>query len=246
MFTFFAKKNFLVDHLEGFVDIHNHILPGIDDGAGTVEDSMEIIDAFSEFGVNRFIATPHVIDNYYPNTKETIINSLSLLNNGLKMKNAEHITVEASAEYMIDANFETILEEKAVLPIKENYLLVEMSYLQPSINFEESINQIALNRYFPILAHPERYIYLQKKLKKYAEYKKKGILFQLNLLSLSEFYGKEVQQTAIKLLEEELINYVASDIHNLAQIATLKEIKISDKVFEKLLPLIENTIYDFY
>lgn len=246
MFTFFSKKKFLVDYLEGFVDIHNHILPGIDDGARTIEDSIAIIKAFAEFGVSRFIATPHIMYDYYPNNLKTITNSLSILNLELGKQSSADVSIEAAAEHMIDSNFGLLLEQKEVMPLKKNYLLIEMSYLQPSINFEESIQQIAANRFFAILAHPERYIYLQKRAKKYESYKKKGILFQLNLLSLSEYYRKDVQQTAFKLLTEGLIDYVASDVHSLAQIEKLREIKISNKVLNKLFPLIENTIYDFY
>ena len=97
MFSFFSKKHFLIDHLEGFIDIHNHILPGIDDGAKTVEDSIELIKGFNEFGVKDFICTPHIMENYYPNNPSTIQSSLSLLKNALKMNNLEHINIEAAA-----------------------------------------------------------------------------------------------------------------------------------------------------
>ena len=246
MFTFFAKKNFLVDHLGGFVDIHNHILPGIDDGAKNVEDSIEIIKELSSFGIKRFVATPHIMHDYYPNNPGTIAGALNTLRVALLERGIADIVIEAAAEHMIDSNFESILERKEVMPLKHDYLLIEMSYLQPSINFEESVKKINSNGFFAILAHPERYIYLQKMTKNYNEYKKKGIRFQLNLLSLGEYYGKEVQQTTFKLLNEGLIDYLASDIHNLTQAQTLKEMKISDKILNKLLPTIEATIYDFY
>lgn len=246
MLTFFSKKKFLIDYLENFVDIHSHILPGIDDGARTVEDSIGLIRAFGDFGVNRFIATPHIMQDYYPNNPKTILASLSIVNHELAARGLDHVSLVAAAEHMIDSNFGLLLEQSEVMPLKKNYLLIEMSYLQPSINFEESIRQIASNRFFAILAHPERYIYLQKRTKKYEIYKKKGILFQLNLLSLSEYYGKSVRQTAFKLLDEGFIDYVASDVHNLAQVEKLKEIRISNKLLNKLFPLIENTIYDFY
>ena len=139
MFQIFNKKVFLVDLLDGFVDMHNHILPGIDDGAKNVEESISLIKGFGDFGVTTFIATPHIMYNYYPNTSTTINEALSALKEELKNTGLTHIEIEASAEHMIDSNFETMLAEREVVPMKKNYLLVEMSYLQSSINFSASI-----------------------------------------------------------------------------------------------------------
>lgn len=245
MFSFFTKKEFLIDHLEGIVDIHNHILPGIDDGAKTVEQSIEIINGFSQFGVKDFIATPHIMHNYYPNNPETINNSLLLLKNELLEINMKDISIRASAEHMIDDNFESILENGKIMPLGDNFLLVEMSYLQASINFDEAIQKISHQGYFPILAHPERYLYLHDNYIKHKEYKKRGVLYQLNLLSLSKYYGKEVQQMAIKLLEADLIDFVGSDVHNINQLNSLKEVQVTNKMANILKPIIKTTNYSF-
>ncbi len=246
MFHIFTKKRFLADYLENFVDIHNHILPGIDDGAKTVADSLSLIQGFSELGIHRFVATPHIMHNFYDNTPTTIVNSLHELKNELLKNDLTDVSIEASAEHMIDANFENILENDEVMPLRRNYLLIEMSYLQPSLNFNDAVQQIAAKRYFPIFAHPERYMYLHNHMKSYREYKKQGIQFQLNLLSLSEFYGRDVRKTALKLVNEGLIDFVASDVHNLNQLKHLKEVAISDGLLKSILPLIERTIYEFY
>ena len=246
MFHFFNKKKFLVDYLDGFIDIHNHILPGIDDGAKTVDDSIALIRSFSEFGVKHFVATPHIMSNYYPNTRETIGASLTELKNALLQNGLKDVSVEASAEHMIDDNFENLLENEGIMPLKKDYLLVEMSYLQPPINFEEAIIKTASKRFFPILAHPERYGFLHHRKKRYQEYKDNGILFQMNLLSLSEYYGKEVPKVAVELLENGLIDFVASDVHNMTQLNALKKLTLSKKMIEQLLPLINNTIQTFY
>jgi len=245
MFHIFNKKRFLVDLLDGFVDMHNHILPGIDDGAKTHEDSIELIKGFGDFGVKRFIATPHIMHNYYPNTPVTINESLALLKKIVDQEGLIDIEIEAAAEHMIDANFETILEEGSVMPMKKNYLLIEMSYLQSSINFSSSLKKITEERFFSILAHPERYVFMHGKLGKHIKYKKKGMLYQMNILSLSEFYGKEVQKMALKLLEENLYDFVGSDVHNIHQLNYLKEMKIGKKLSEVLPSLIEKTIYNF-
>lgn len=246
MFEFFSKKKFLIDYLESFVDMHNHILPGIDDGAKTVGESIELIKSFSEFGVNNFIGTPHIMDNYYLNTSRTIHTSLEELKKGLFENDLKHISFDVAAEHMIDSNFENLLDKGEMMPLRKNYLLVEMSYLQPSINFEEAIQKIASKRFFPILAHPERYNFLQLKSSKFQNYKKKGILFQMNLLSLSEYYGKDVQKKALHLLDEGLIDFAASDVHNMNQLKCLKEIKLSNSQLKLVHPIIDRTIQSFY
>mgnify|MGYP003650337578 FL=1 len=245
MFYFFQKKKFLVDSLENFIDIHNHILPGIDDGAKTVEDSINLIKGFSDIGVKKFIATPHIMHNYYPNDYETIHAAHGQLQNKLFSEDIKDITLNVAAEHMIDSNFEILLEKDSVMAMNKHYLLVEMSYLQPSINFKDAIHKIAEHSYFPILAHPERYVYLHNNFAKYKKYKKQGILFQMNLLSLSDYYGKDVQKMAVRLIDEGLIDFVASDIHNLQQLTMLQNMKITDKCLTQLLPLIENTSINF-
>lgn len=245
MFSFFTKKEFLVDHLEGFVDVHNHILPGIDDGAKNVEESIELLKGFAEFGVQDFICTPHIMDNYYPNTPTFIGESLSQLKNGLKMNDLKGFNIQAAAEHMIDAKFETILDENNVMPLDKKYLLVEMSYLQASLNFNTAVEKIAKKNYYPILAHPERYAYLHSSFSKYTSYKRKGILFQLNMLSLGAYYGKHIQKMAFKLLEENLIDFIATDVHNKGQLNYLKNLTVTNKILDKIKPLAEKTCYNF-
>ena len=245
MFHFFARKKFLIDYLDGFVDIHNHILPGIDDGAKTVEESIELINGFSQFGVKDFIATPHIMHNYYPNNPETINNSLLLLKNELLEQHMKDISIRAAAEHMIDDNFEAILERAEIMPLGDQCLLVEMSYLQASINFDEAVDKIMKYGFFPILAHPERYLYLHNNFKKHREYKKYGLRYQLNLLSLSQYYGKEVQQMAFKLLDKGMIDFIGSDIHNMNQLQSLKKIQLSRKNIDVLKPIIGDTTYSF-
>ncbi len=246
MISIFNKKKYLVDLLKDSVDIHNHILPGIDDGAQTINDSIDLIKGFLEIGVSNFIATPHIMHNYHNNTPETISKALQVLKEELIKSKIYNVHIAASAEHMIDDNFEAILLADKVMPMRNEYLLVEMSYLQPPINFDESVTAIAYKRYFQILAHPERYNFLHARPKKYLEYKRRGILFQLNALSLGDFYGKEVQKMAYKLLEEEFIDFMGSDVHNMNQLNALKEVTITTKTKEQLVPIITRTIENFY
>ena len=246
MLQFFAKRKYLVDYLNNFVDIHNHILPGIDDGAKTVEDSIALIKGFGEFGVCRFIATPHIMHNYYDNDVSSINSSLDQLRNVLLEKDFKNVSIEAAAEHMIDDNFEVLLSENRVMAMRREYLLVEMSYLQSSLNFDDAISKTMKHGLFPILAHPERYAYLHRDFKKYEKYKKEGILFQLNLLSLGDYYSPEVRKTAQWLLQNGHIDFVASDAHHMHHIERLKEIQLTEKQIDLLLPVIESTIETFY
>ena len=247
MFSFFQKKEYLVDHLHGLVDIHNHILPGIDDGAKTVDDSLELLKGFSEFGMTNFICTPHIMHNHYDNTPNTINKAYDKLSRELDKNGLKDTKIQCAAEHMIDDNFENILENEKTMPLQNDFLLVEMSFLQPSLNFDVSIEKIAQHRYFPILAHPERYMYYHGKYGKYPSMKTKGILFQLNLLSLTtDSYGPEVVKVADKLLEDDLIDFVGTDVHNKRQLGLLKEIKVSKKLLTRLYPVIERTIQSFY
>ena len=246
MFHIFSKKKFLVDYLQNFVDIHNHILPGIDDGAKNVKESIELIRGFRELGITNLVATPHIMNNLYPNTRATIISSLDKLTNELLGNNLKDISIEVAAEHMIDDNFEKILEKGEVMPIRKQYLLVEMSYLQASINFDDAIQSIMKKGFFPILAHPERYGYWHTNKANYSKYKKEGVQYQLNLLSLSDYYGPEVHRMALYLLDHGHFDYIASDIHRLDQLEALKEIKIKAYLLESIIPIINNTLRKFY
>lgn len=247
MFHFFQKKYFLADYLHGLVDIHNHILPGIDDGAKNVKESINLLNGFSELGITTFVCTPHIMHNHYDNTPNTIHAAHKLLEEEMTAQKISSISLEPAAEYMVDDNFENLMEREQVMTLKKEYLLIEMSYLQPSLNFDEAIDKIATRNYFPIFAHPERYMYFHGKYKSYPSLKRQGILFQMNLQSLSPHaYGKDVQKVAMKLLSDGLIDYVGSDVHNMRQLSLIKETKISRSNLNLLLPIIENTIQTFY
>tara|TARA_R110002050_G_scaffold296426_1_gene456420 strand:- start:74597 stop:75346 length:750 start_codon:yes stop_codon:yes gene_type:complete len=242
MISFFTKKYFLKDLLEDFVDIHNHILPGIDDGAKTVEDSLNLIKKLKDLGVKEFIPTPHIMQDFYPNTDESIGNAYQQLLENLNTKILGSITINPAAEYMLDNNFEELLEKENLFTLKRNYVLVEMSYFQPPINLENLIFKIKDKGYIPVLAHPERYSFYHNNLDYYTRLKQLGCLFQLNLLSLGEYYGKSVQKTANYLINENLINFVGSDTHNETHIEKLSNLILSKKQHLLFLPkVIKNT-----
>ena len=245
MFDFFVKKKFLVDYLDGFTDIHNHILPGIDDGAKTVDESLGLIKGMGEIGISNFICTPHIMENYYANNAGTIQTALGLVQDALKTNGLPHVHITAAAEHMIDSGFELLVDSNGLMPIAKQYVLVEMSYLQASLNFEEAIEKLSDKGLYPIFAHPERYAYLHHDRNDYTRMKDLGLLFQLNILSLSSYYGKDVHKKALALLDTNLIDFVASDIHNQNHLKHLKNIQISQRLLDKVIPIIARTNYNF-
>lgn len=235
------RKKYLVDYLDGFTDIHNHLLPGIDDGVHNTDHALYIINRLSDYGITSFIATPHIMADVYPNNSETITAALDILKKELIRKKLNHIKIKAAAEYMIDSNFEKLLEKNKLLTLTENYLLIELSYFQPPINLENVIIKIISLGYIPILAHPERYNFYHHKLNQYHELKKLGCLFQLNALSLTNYYGKSTYKTAKYLLKNKLIDYLGSDIHHAYHARELTETIISKNTYELLVGVIDKT-----
>ncbi|NJW53412.1 tyrosine-protein phosphatase [Salinimicrobium oceani] len=241
MFNFFHKKYFLKDYLEGYIDIHNHVLPGIDDGAADVEASVELINRFKSLGISKLIATPHVMNDYYPNTSSSIRQAHHHLQQLLKDKNIQ-IEIKPAAEYMMDQAFLDLLEREDLLCLKDNMVLVEMSYFQPPINLNEILFKLQTAQYRTVLAHPERYAYFHSKsLNKYSDLKSRGCLFQLNLLSLVGHYGRNMQEIAYRLLEEGMIDFLGTDTHQLRHLEKLSTASFRKKDLELILPVIQNT-----
>ena len=234
MFSFFRKNIYLVDLIEGITDFHNHILPGIDDGAKNVEESIQLINEFKNIGINKFVATPHVIGEYYPNNPNTISKAYKSIEEHLD----SDVKMNYAAEYMMDQYFIESIEKQEILPVTKNMVLVEMSYFQPPINLKEILFKLQNNSFSPILAHPERYAYWHSKdLRKYKSVKSRGCKFQLNMLSLSDHYGIGIQKIAYQLLENNMIDFISSDAHKISHIEKIKKIKIPNK-YRQLLDMV--------
>jgi len=233
---FFSKKNFLVDSLEGLIDIHNHILPAIDDGSQNIETSLEMIKLYKELGFKGCVATPHTMEDYYGNNIEGIINSYNQFK-----KNEPDFVIKAASEYMMDGNFENLIEKDELLFIKDRILLTEFSYFQKPHYVNEIVFNMSNKNITPILAHPERYRYI-KNIEEYKDLNDRGFEFQLNLLSLSGHYGKDALSKTKLLLENELIQYVGTDAHKPEHLSKIKEIQISKKISTNLKPVILNTM----
>ncbi|MCF4102685.1 histidinol phosphatase [Gillisia sp. M10.2A] len=243
MLSIFQKKEFLIDHLSGITDIHNHILPGIDDGAANVNETIGLLEKFNNHGINKFIATPHVMNDYYPNTPDSINAALDTVKESLLSKSdLADSQISVGAEYMMDQSFLDLLEKGELLTLKDNLVLVEMSYFQAPINLNEILFTLQTKGYKPVLAHPERYAYFHNKdLRKYEDLKSRGCHFQVNALSLSSHYGTSMQQIAYKLIEQGMIDFIGSDTHRIQHIEKLSSIQLKKKQLLAISKIVEKT-----
>lgn len=212
---FFSKpKPTLADLIpDNYVDIHSHLLPGIDDGAKDNDDTLGLIKSLRSYGFVQFITTPHVLTGVWNNTREGI-KETEATTLGVLQQNKVDIPFKAAAEYLMDDVFLRLLQNEPLLTLKDNYVLVEMSYLNPPLQLYDIIYELQLKDYKPILAHPERYLFYHGKMDDYKKLKKAGCLFQINLLSVTGYYGKGVLMAAKELLDAEMIDFSGSDVHH--------------------------------
>lgn len=227
--------------------MHNHILPGIDDGAANLEESLNLIRKFYSLGVKNFIATPHIMNDYYPNTPQTINNALNEVTQALSSEpELKDVQISAAAEYMMDQTFLDLFQAEELLCLKDNYVLVEMSYFQAPINLQEILFQLQTKGYRPVLAHPERYAFFHSKdLAKYSDLKSRGCLMQANALSFSGHYGSRMQETVFRLLENEMIDFISSDAHREQHLEKLEKVTLQQKHLPHIQKAVDKTRQTF-
>ncbi|EJF99554.1 MULTISPECIES: tyrosine-protein phosphatase [Flavobacterium] len=239
MLSFLKSKPALKELLDGsFVDIHSHILPGIDDGAKNMTKSIELVSALQKLGVSQMVTTPHINHYVWNNSPEIIQSKLKETQKTLE-ENKIKMPVQAAAEYFIDSWFENHFKEEKLLTLKDNYVLVEMSYLNAPLNIYKTIFEIQVAGYIPVLAHPERYVFYHNRFSEYEKLKNAGCVFQLNLLSTVEYYGSQIAKTADDLLAKGMYNFCGTDVHHKKHIAAFDD-KIKIKNIEPLKEVIKN------
>jgi tyrosine-protein phosphatase YwqE len=193
-------------------DIHSHFIPGIDDGSPDLETSILLIKKMQELGYKKVITSPHVMSDFYKNTPEIILEGLADVRAELKRQNI-NMKIEAAAEYYIDFDFEQKIGKEKFLTFGDNYILVELSFMQAPQNLFDIIFKLQLEGYKVVLAHPERYEYYVKK--DYEELAARGVLLQINLLSLIGYYSPQIQQKTKELIAENQVSFVGTDCHNM-------------------------------
>ena len=193
-------------------DIHSHFIPGIDDGAPDMEASITLIKKMQELGFSKVITSPHVMSDFYQNSSETILNGLADVRAELKVQNI-NMEIEAAAEYYIDYEFEQKIGKEKFLTFGDNYILVELSFMEAPRNLFDIIFKLQLEGYKVVLAHPERYNYYS--IKDYEELISRGVLLQINLLSLIAYYSPQIKKKTEALINSGMVSLVGTDCHNM-------------------------------
>ena len=215
MLKWFSKKEEECNPLDFSVlktDIHSHFIPGIDDGASDMETSITLIKKMQELGFSKVITSPHVMSDFYQNSSETILNGLNDVRAELKVQNI-NMEIEAAAEYYIDYEFEQKIGKEKFLTFGDNYILVELSFMEAPRSLFDIIFKLQLEGYKVVLAHPERYNYYS--IKDYEELISRGVLLQINLLSLIGYYSPQIKKKTEALIKAGAVSLVGTDCHNM-------------------------------
>ena len=230
MFSIFKKKKSggeKIDYSLIGADMHSHLLPGIDDGAEDLETSVELIRGLQDLGYRKLITTPHIIWDLYKNTPTIINEKLDLVRKALKDEGID-VELNAAAEYFLDEHVEELLKKKEpLLTVSGNKVLIEFSMIFPSMNAKDVLFDMLMSGYQPIIAHAERYQYLQQNKEFYDELKDMGCLLQLNILSLYGHYGRTVRELAEYLLAKGFYNLVGTDLHHSRHLEELKHAEMT-------------------
>jgi protein-tyrosine phosphatase len=235
VFHWFKKKQVLpTESLH--VDLHSHLLPGLDDGVKTFEEAEELILHFKKLGYNKLITTPHVMSDAYQNTEYGIRSKTEELKQHLLSRNIAMEIVGAAEYYLDESLIHKLNTNQPLLTMAGKYFLFETNFLNEPLNLKEFIFLATTKGYKPVLAHPERYLYLQNNLEKAEDLINRGVLFQINVSSLTGYYSKSSQQTASKLIDKGWIHFLGSDCHHLQHVKLLHEAQ-GLKSFQKALTL---------
>jgi len=218
----FGRKSLVQQGIfSGMTDCHSHILPAVDDGVQSRKESLAILRKMEEMGVKEVWLTPH-IQEYIPNETEELRKKFAVFSELYE----GNIQLHLAAEYMLDTLFDERLEKSDLLPHGEegNRLLVETSYWNPPIRMEDTLFRIKQAGYTPLLAHPERYAYMDEE--QYQRLKQMGVLFQMNLGSVLGLYGNTARKKAMWLLSEEAYEFYGTDIHDINLLHAYKKKKV--------------------
>jgi tyrosine-protein phosphatase YwqE len=230
MFFFNRKRNTPSDFSSVAVDMHSHLVPGVDDGAKDVADSLKLINGLKALGFTHLFTTPHTLQDIHPNTQASLQQGFALLDGKLP----EGLSMQLSSEYYLDDQFAAQLATGAVLPLPGKRLLIEFSQIARPHDLEEQVFDLGIKGYQVVLAHPERYLFFHKQFGYFNRLKEMGVELQVNALSLTDHYGKHIRQVAEKLIGKDMIDFIGTDTHHSKHLDALKQVPAS-KFFARLL-----------
>jgi len=199
------------------MDMHSHLIPGIDVGSPDLETSIELILRLKEFGFKKIITTPHIYKELYPNTAEIILQGKKIIQDEIQKRNID-IQFDAAAEYFCDEHFIDLLNNKNLLTFNGNHVLFELSFDSEPYYYKDAVFQMQLNGYQPVLAHPERYTYWHEKFSNFENAFERDVFLQVNINSFTGQYGPGVKKMAEKLVDAGLISYLGTDTHHIGHV----------------------------
>ncbi len=214
------------------VDLHSHLIPSIDDGTKSLDESVSIIRQLKECGFKKIITTPHTMSHRYNNTKESIYKGYETLKNELVRVGID-IELEVASEYYHDQHFLDLIDQGEILTFGDNYVLFELSYHMKPFMLEETVYKLKESGYKPVLAHPERYTYYDSE-KHYRKLKDMGLFFQINLISTQNFYGKKAKKAVEKIIALGMVDFIGSDIHSQKYMDSFKK-SLSSNMYLKII-----------
>ncbi len=226
------------------VDMHSHLLPEIDDGSESLEQSLEMIRTFSSMGYQKLITTPHIMADFYKNTPEIIKEKVALVRESIDQQQIP-INIQAAAEYYLDEGLMNKLrKETPLLTFGEKYLLFETSYISANPYMNEAIFMMKMQGYQPVLAHPERYIYLHHNFDEVVRIQEMGVFLQMNINSLLNYYAKGARVFAERLIDKKLISFIGSDCHKLQHLEMMQRAS-TQPYYNRILQmnLLNNTLH---
>jgi len=221
MFSFFKRGPTSKEEVPPLsVDLHSHLIAGIDDGARNIEESIALLRKLQDLGYKKVITTPHIMCDAYGNTRSSILKGLEDLQTVANSHGID-MSIEAASEYYLDEGLLPLIKCKELLLVADKYLLFETSYTHRPVHLEEVIFEILAAGYVPLLAHPERYRYIKQPEEAYNNLKNLGVEFQVNLNSFNGYYGKQAKKNALFLSQHGMIDFLGSDTHNMKQVENL-------------------------
>jgi len=223
MFSIFKKRAQQPPDLSGLVtDMHSHLIPGIDDGATDAANSIELINGLRELGYQKFIATPHILWDIFKNNKATITPAFENLKTALVNSNI-NVPIKFAAEYFLDYHVDELIEDEIpLLTLKDNWVLVEFSFVSAPLDLKDKLFSLQMSGYQPVIAHPERYTYFGRTKEKYEELKEAGHFLQVNLLSLAGYYGRIPQEIAMMLVKNKFVDFLGTDLHHMRHLHAIQ------------------------
>lgn len=235
----FRKRRTLAEagFFRGFTDWHSHILPGVDDGVRTMQEALEILRRYEEMGVRSVWLTPHIMEDI-PNETDFLRERFA----ELQRSYSGIVELHLAAENMLDNLFEERLERNDLLPIGDrgDHLLVETSYFNPPMDLHGMLERIKAKGYYPLLAHPERYVYMSDR--DYRNLKTAGVKFQLNIPSLAGLYGATVEAKAQKLLKLNTYDLIGGDVHSIGAAMACTKAQLTRKIEVKTIEIKDKRI----